>query len=127
MGDGIRRDRTLTGPHLVDIRQSRQRRGGRSRGRKTKNYRKRKKEGGGGRFEWIMCTVNVSSPPIRDGTPDTPKFISHETPLSTGDHACAVRRRGAFLSFFFEDDQKRPFEQKSQKNPSPQFTRAVND
>ena len=90
MGDGIRRDRQVTGPQLVGNRDPVKRRGGEVTWTKDKPRRKRKKEGDGGRGEWIICTVNVSSPPIRDGTPDTPKFISHETPLSTGDHACAV-------------------------------------
>ena len=88
MGDGIRRERALTGPHLVDFRLGVARSefghdeddGGSAKvGGEGKKNQGRQKTG---------VPVRCASPPIRDGVSLLPKPISHKPLLSTGASCC---------------------------------------
>ena len=83
MGDGIRRERALTGPHLVDFRLGVARSefghdeddGGSAKvGGEGKKNQGRHKRG---------VPVGHTSPPIREGISLLPELISHKPPLSS--------------------------------------------
>jgi hypothetical protein len=89
MGGLSRRERTLTGPHLVDF----QIRVARSEFGHDEGEEIRPPVGGEGKrihnSRFVGAPVGYSSPPIRDGIPLLPTPTSHKPLLSNGNTHCS--------------------------------------